>query len=106
MRTWIRGAFIAGLGAAVLGIGLPADSVLQAQSARCDRQCLADIMTQYLNAVVAHDTKTLPLSDKVRFTEDTVEMKPGAMQFTVMPREATSRANDFDMPMVPALDAA
>ena len=34
-------------------------------------------MTRYLNAVVAHETKSLPLSDKVRFTEDTVEMKPG-----------------------------
>jgi hypothetical protein len=33
-------------------------------------------------------------------------MKPGAMQLTVMPREATSRASDFDMPMMPALEAA
>ena len=35
-----------------------------------------------------------------------VEMKPGATQFTVMPREATSRASDFDMPIMPALEAA
>jgi len=34
-----------------------------------------------------------------------VEMNPGAMQFTVMPREATSRASDFDMAMMPALEA-
>jgi len=83
MRTRTRVALVAGLGAAVLGFGFPADTmralspVVQAQGARCDRQCLGDIMTRYLNAVVAHDPKALPLSEKVRFTEDTVEMKLG-----------------------------
>lgn len=43
----------------------------------CDRACLGDFITQYLNALVAHNPRALPLSDKVRFTEDTVEMKPG-----------------------------
>ena len=33
-------------------------------------------------------------------------MKPGAMQLTVMPREATSAASAFDMPIRPALAAA
>jgi len=33
-------------------------------------------------------------------------MKPGARQFTVMPREASSWASDFDMPIRPALAAA
>src|SRR5262245_21291252 len=70
MRTRIRVALAAGRGAVALGVGLPTDTmrglspVLRAQAARCDRQCLADIMTRYLNAVVAHDTKSLPLSDK------------------------------------------
>ncbi len=35
-----------------------------------------------------------------------VVMKPGAMQFTVMPRVATSAASDFDMPIMPAFAAA
>ena len=35
-----------------------------------------------------------------------VSMKPGATQFTVMLREATSAASDFDMPTMPALAAA
>jgi hypothetical protein len=82
MRTRIAVALVVGLGA-VLVVGMPSGTrralspVLEAQTGRCDRQCLADIMTRYLNAVVAHDPKTLPLSDKVRFTEDTVEMKLG-----------------------------
>ena len=32
--------------------------------------------------------------------------KPGAIQFTVMPLDATSFANDFDMPSNAALEAA
>ena len=35
-----------------------------------------------------------------------VSMKPGATAFTVMPREATSRATDFVKPTIPALLAA
>jgi len=43
----------------------------------CDRACLAQIITRYLDALVAHKPGDLPLSDKVRFTEDTIEMKVG-----------------------------
>lgn len=43
----------------------------------CDRACLRGFITQYLDALVTHNPATLPLSDKVRFTEDTVEMKLG-----------------------------
>ena len=35
-----------------------------------------------------------------------LSMKPGATQLTVMPREATSAASDFVMPIMPALAAA
>jgi hypothetical protein len=49
----------------------------RAQSGACDRACLTDTMTRYLNAVVAHDPKAAPLADNVRFTEDGVEMKIG-----------------------------
>lgn len=34
-------------------------------------------ITQYLDAMVAHNPSAVPLSDNVRFTEDTVDMKPG-----------------------------
>ena len=45
--------------------------------ATCDRACLKDMITQYLNAMVAHDPGRLPLAPTVRFTEDTVEHKLG-----------------------------
>jgi hypothetical protein len=44
---------------------------------RCDRQCLGDFITTYLEAMVAHDPERLHVSSRVRFTEDTVEMKLG-----------------------------
>ena len=48
-----------------------------AAPADCDRACLRGFITQYLDAMLTHNPDTLPLSDKVRFTEDTVEMKLG-----------------------------
>jgi hypothetical protein len=53
-------------------------SGLSAQASACDRACLADVMTRYLNSIVAHDPKAAPLADKVRFTEDAVEMPVGS----------------------------
>ncbi|HSH16958.1 MAG TPA: hypothetical protein VLD18_13040, partial [Verrucomicrobiae bacterium] len=37
---------------------------------RCDRDCLAGLMTQYVDAVVAHDASRLPLADTVKVTVD------------------------------------
>jgi hypothetical protein len=48
-----------------------------AHAADCDRECLRGVITQYLNAMVAHKPAALPVSEKVRFTEDTVTMKLG-----------------------------
>jgi len=39
----------------------------------CDRECLRGMMTAYLYSLVKHDTSKLPLSDKVRVTEDAIE---------------------------------
>ncbi|MBN1238041.1 MAG: hypothetical protein JXB36_06040, partial [Gammaproteobacteria bacterium] len=36
----------------------------------CDRACLAGLMTQFIDALVAHDPSGLPLADDVRYTED------------------------------------
>ncbi len=36
----------------------------------CDRACLADLMTQYVDALVAHDHTQLPLADSVKYTVD------------------------------------
>jgi hypothetical protein len=59
------------LGCAALASG--ADS----ESGPCDRECLRGFTTQYLTALIAHQPSDLPLADRVRFTEDTVEMKLG-----------------------------
>ena len=59
--------------AVLLVLALPSTSEAQ----RCDRQCLADFITTYLEAMVAHDPERLHTSSRVRFTEDTVEMRLG-----------------------------
>jgi hypothetical protein len=48
-----------------------------ASAADCERECLRGLVTQYLDALVAHNPSALPLSAKVRFTEDSVEMHLG-----------------------------
>jgi hypothetical protein len=52
-------------------------SVTVAQGAKCDRACLTDILTRYLNAMVAHDPSSLSVAPNAKFTEDTVQMKLG-----------------------------
>lgn len=64
------------LGLVVSPPGTPPGTLL-AQAGTCDRQCLAGIMTQYLDALVKRDPKGLPLASSVRFTEDAAEMKLG-----------------------------
>ena len=48
-----------------------------AGAADCNRACLRDVITQYLEAMVRHDPSQLPLASKVRFTEDQQELKLG-----------------------------
>ena len=43
----------------------------------CDRACLKNAMTAYLNALVAQDPSKAPLAANVRFTEDAKELKVG-----------------------------
>lgn len=43
----------------------------------CDRNCLGDIMSQFLESLVANDPSIAPLADDVRMTEDTVETPIG-----------------------------
>ena len=42
-------------------------------AAACDRECLRGAITAYLHALVRHDLSQLPLADKLRITEDSVE---------------------------------
>jgi hypothetical protein len=54
-----------------------AGSAAQAATVDCDRECLRGFITQYLNALAAHQPGTLPLDSTARFTEDSVEMHLG-----------------------------
>ena len=68
-------------------------STLTAQAPRipadCNRACLEGLINQYLDAVVAHDPRRLPLAADVRYTENE-QLLAGARQ---MVRE-TSGEND------------
>ena len=43
----------------------------------CDDACLTDAVNSYIAALVAHDPSQVPLSAKLEFVENTVDMKPG-----------------------------
>ena len=41
-----------------------------ASAANCDRACMAGLITDYVDALVAHDPSRLPLADNVKYTVD------------------------------------
>ncbi len=51
-------------------------SLLQAAET-CDRQCLVDLMKDYLAALVAHDPTAVPFDKEVKFTENTANIPVG-----------------------------
>jgi hypothetical protein len=55
---------------------LVAPSFLQAAQ-NCDRQCLVDLMKDYLAALVAHNPKAVPFDKDVKFTENTANIPVG-----------------------------
>lgn len=68
------------IAAAQTAIATPANAQTQrpaSASVQCDRQCLSGLVTQYIDALVARDLSTLPLAEKVRFTEDSAERQLG-----------------------------
>ena len=48
-----------------------------AQAADCDRACLKNMITTYVDAMVAHDPSRLPVAADARFTEDSRELRLG-----------------------------
>ena len=51
------------------------DTLKAAQN--CDRQCLVDLMKDYLAALVAHDPSAVPFDKDVKFTENTANIPVG-----------------------------
>ena len=48
-----------------------------ATGSACDRECLRGFITQYLDAMIAHNPSALPTSPTARFTEDTKTLPLG-----------------------------
>lgn len=58
-------------------IVLHSASAVTGQTAACDRACLTDVMTRYLDSLVARDAAKAPLAAGVRITEDARAIAPG-----------------------------
>jgi hypothetical protein len=52
-------------------------SQVAAAAENCDRACLTGLISQYVDALVAHDHSKLPLAAEVRVTEDSKAIKLG-----------------------------
>jgi hypothetical protein len=87
-----RSTGIAILLLAALGTSVPA----AAAAPDCDRTCLAGLVTQYLDALVAHDSSKLPLADKVRVTEDGHDAKLGEGLWKTVTAKGTFRQDYLD----------
>lgn len=62
----------------------------------CDRTCLSGMITQYLDALVAHDSSKLPLADNARFTEDSKALKLGEGLWKTATAKETFRHDYLD----------
>jgi len=65
------------LGIAWVFMSLLASSGFLQAAETCDRQCLVDLMKNYLVALVAHDPSAVPFDQYVKFTENTAEIPVG-----------------------------
>lgn len=63
----------------------------------CDRACLAGALMDYLDSLVAHDPQQARLADKVRFTEDGVEMPVGDGLWKTATKVYPPRADFLDV---------
>jgi hypothetical protein len=71
-------------------------SSLPASAADCDRACLGGLVTQYVDALLAHDPGKLPVTDNVRFTEDSKALKLGEGLWTATLSKGTFRQDYLD----------
>lgn len=89
-----RTAFLAALIASVSsGIATAA----AAAPASCDRTCLAGLITQYVDAVVAHDPSRLPLAPGAKITEDSKSAKLGEGLWQTSTGKGTFRQDYLDV---------
>ena len=80
---------------AVAAVAALQSSPADAQS--CDRACLGDIVTRYLESLVAHDPSKVPLADNVRFTEDTKDTPIGGGFWATASKVGAFRTDILDV---------
>ncbi len=68
-----------------------------AHAADCDRACLKGMITQYVDAMVAHDPARLPVAANVRFTEDSKDLKLGDGLWKTVARKGDFRQDYIDL---------
>ena len=64
-------------GIIIIAILLLSTTSFAYQSKTCDRQCLVNLMKDYLAALVAHDPTAVPFDKEVKFTENTANIPVG-----------------------------
>jgi hypothetical protein len=68
-----------------------------ARAAACDRACLGNMITKYVDAVAAHDPSRLPLAANVRFTENSRDLKLGDGLWKSVTRKGGLRQDYLDV---------
>jgi hypothetical protein len=86
----------AGIGTALGALALSACATGPAPSAACDRDCLAGLITAYVDALAVHDPSRLPLTDDVRFTEDSHDLALGEGLWTAITEVGAFRQDYLD----------
>lgn len=89
----IRGSLAPVIGVLVFG----AMASTGAEAKDCDRTCLKDMLTKYVDAMVAHDPSKLPLAANVRFTEDSKELKLGEGLWKTVTKKGGFRQDYIDL---------
>ena len=73
----MRRSFATGLLCLIMLAVQSLPTAAQNSSSNCDRECLRGFITQYLDALIAHNPKALPTAPNVKFTEDTKTIQLG-----------------------------
>ena len=94
MATDRRGLVIRVIAPAVLALLLWPTTVPAQQ--KCDRACLTGLMTQFVDALVAHDPSRLPMAKDVRYTEDSRNARLGEGLWKSVTAAGTFRQDYID----------
>src|SRR5580704_16603555 len=72
MRNRIA-AFLICTGLICTGVICPRNAAAQRDTS-CDRACLTGVLDQYLNAMVANDSKKAPMAANIKYTENAARL--------------------------------